>query len=180
AMGIVPLFETIGDLQHCHEMMEELFSMPLYRSYLKARGDVQEIMLGYSDSSKDGGYLAANWHLYLAQQNLYKIAEKYGVKIKFFHGKGGTIDRGGGESHRAILGQPFSAAGGRIKITEQGEVVSQKYATPMVAKRNMEQLITAVAWTNLVTNRAIKKDPKLPGWEALVAQLSRDSFIFYR
>ena len=112
---------------------------------LKARGDVQEIMLGYSDSSKDGGYLAANWHLYLAQQNLYKTAEKYGVKIKFFHGKGGTIDRGGGESHRAILGQPLSAVGGRIKMTEQGEVVSQKYATPMVAKRNMEQLITAVA-----------------------------------
>ncbi len=180
AIGIVPLFETIGALQHCHEIMDELFSMPLYCSYLKARGDVQEIMLGYSDSSKDGGYLAANWHLYLAQQNLYETAEKYGVKIKFFHGKGGTIDRGGGESHRAILGQPFSAAGGRIKITEQGEVVSQKYATPMVAKRNMEQLITAVAWTNLVTNREIKKEAKLAGWEALVAQLSRDSFIFYR
>ena len=87
-----------------------------------------------------GGYLAANWHLYLAQQNLCETAEKYGVNIKFFHGKGGTIDRGGGESHRAILGQPFSAVGGRIKMTEQGEVVSQKYATPMVAKRNMEQL----------------------------------------
>jgi phosphoenolpyruvate carboxylase len=179
-IGIVPLFETIQALQNCHEVMRELFAIPLYRSYLKARGDVQEIMLGYSDSSKDGGYLAANWHLYLAQQNLYETAEKYGVKIKLFHGKGGTIDRGGGESHRAILGQPFSAAGGRIKMTEQGEVVSQKYATAMVAKRNMEQLITAVAWTNLVTNREIKKNPKLTGWEELLAQLSRDSFIFYR
>jgi len=180
AIGIVPLFETIQTLQNCHEMMDELFAMPLYRSYLKARGDVQEIMLGYSDSSKDGGYLAANWHLYLAQQNLYETAEKYGVKIKLFHGKGGTIDRGGGESHRAILGQPFSAVGGRIKMTEQGEVVSQKYATPMVAKRNMEQLITAVAWTNLVTNREIKKNPKLASWEKLLAQLSQDSFVFYR
>jgi phosphoenolpyruvate carboxylase len=179
-IGIVPLFETIGALQNCHEIMDELFAIPLYRSYLKARGDVQEIMLGYSDSSKDGGYLAANWHLYLAQQNLCETAEKYGVKIKFFHGKGGTIDRGGGESHRAILGQPYSALGGRIKLTEQGEVVSQKYATPMVAKRNMEQLITAVVWTNLVTNREIKKNPKLVGWEKLVAQLSQDSFIFYR
>ena len=179
-IGIVPLFETIHSLQNCHEMMGELFAIPLYRSYIKARGDVQEIMLGYSDSSKDGGYLAANWHLYLAQQNLYKVAEKYGVKIKFFHGKGGTIDRGGGESHRAILGQPFSAVGGRIKMTEQGEVVSQKYATPMVAKRNMEQLITAVVWTNLVTNREIKKNAKLAGWEKLLAQLSQDSFIFYR
>jgi len=179
-IGIVPLFETIQALQTCHEIMEELFAMPLYRSYLKARGDVQEIMLGYSDSSKDGGYLAANWHLYLAQQNLYETAEKYNVKIKLFHGKGGTIDRGGGESHRAILGQPFSAVGGRIKMTEQGEVVSQKYATPMVAKRNMEQLITAVVWTNLVTNREIKKNPKLAAWEKWLAQLSQDSFIFYR
>jgi len=180
SIGIVPLFETIHSLQNCHEVMEELFAVPLYRSYLKARGDVQEIMLGYSDSSKDGGYLAANWHLYLAQQNLYKTAEKHGVKIKLFHGKGGTIDRGGGESHRAILGQPYSASGGRIKITEQGEVVSQKYATPMVAKRNMEQLITAVAWTNLVTNREIKKNPKHAVWEKMMAQLSQDSFIFYR
>lgn len=179
-IGIVPLFETIDALQNCHEVMDELFACALYRSYLKARGDVQEIMLGYSDSSKDGGYLAANWHLYLAQQNLYETAQKYGVKIKLFHGKGGTIDRGGGESHRAILGQPHSAAGGRIKLTEQGEIVSQKYATPMVAMRNMEQLITAVAWTNLVTNREIKKNTKLAGWEQLMAQLSRDSFIFYR
>jgi phosphoenolpyruvate carboxylase len=180
AIGIVPLFETIHSLQNCHEIMEELFAIPLYRSYLKARGDVQEIMLGYSDSSKDGGYLSANWHLYLAQQNLYKTAEKHGVKIKLFHGKGGTIDRGGGESHRAILGQPFSASGGRIKITEQGEVVSQKYATPMVAKRNMEQLITAVVWTNLVTNREIKKNPKQAAWEKIMARLSQDSFNFYR
>ena len=180
SIGIVPLFETIHALQDCHKMMDELFAMPLYRSYLKARGDVQEIMLGYSDSSKDGGYLAANWHLYLAQQNLCEAADKYGVKIKFFHGKGGTIDRGGGESHRAILGQPYSAQGGRIKMTEQGEVVSQKYATPMVAKRNMEQLITAVVWTNLVTNREIKKNPKLAGWEKLMAGLSKDSFIYYR
>ncbi|MDE2222897.1 MAG: phosphoenolpyruvate carboxylase [Candidatus Omnitrophica bacterium] len=179
-IGVVPLFETISALHNCPLIMEELFACPLYRSYLKVRNDVQEIMLGYSDSSKDGGYLAANWHLYLAQQNLYKVAEKYGVKIKFFHGKGGTIDRGGGESHRAILGQPFSAVGGRIKITEQGEVVSQKYATPMVAKRNMEQLITAVAWTNLVTNREIKRNPKLAGWEKLMVQLSENSFRFYR
>jgi len=180
AIGIVPLFETIQALQNCHVIMEELFVIPLYRSYLKARGDVQEIMLGYSDSSKDGGYMAANWHLYLAQQNLFETAKKYGVKIKFFHGKGGTIDRGGGESHRAILGQPFSAAGGRIKMTEQGEVVSQKYATPMVAKRNLEQLITAVAWTNLVTNRTVNENPKLPGWEEIMAQLSQDSFKYYR
>ncbi len=180
SIGIVPLFETIHTLEDCHETMGQLFDIPLYRSYLKARGDIQEIMLGYSDSSKDGGYLAANWHLYRAQLNLVKMAEKYGVKIKFFHGKGGTIDRGGGESHRAILGQPYSAVGGRIKITEQGEVVSQKYANPVVAKRNLEQLITAVVWTNLANTRGIKKNPKLAAWESNVAQLSQDSFNFYR
>ena len=179
-IGFVPLFETIQTLKDCHEMMDELFAIPLYRSYLKARGDIQEILLGYSDSGKDGGYLAANWHIYLAQQNLCKVAGKYGVKIKFFHGKGGSIDRGSGESHRAILGQPFSAAGGRIKLTEQGEIAAQKYVDPQIARRNMEQLITAVVWTNLVTDRGALKNPKLDEWESVVARLSQDSYIYYR
>lgn len=179
-MGLVPLFETIHALEKSHEVMEELFKIPLYRSYLKARGDVQEIMLGYSDSSKDGGYLAANWNLYLAQKNLHRVADKYGVSIKFFHGKGGTIDRGGGESHRAILGQPYSANEGRIKLTEQGEVVSQKYANSMVAKRNLEQLISAVMIANLVTRKEVKRNEKLKVWEERLKHLSQESFIFYR
>ncbi len=179
-IGFVPLFETINSLQKAHEVMEELFSIPLYRSYLRVRGDVQEIMLGYSDSSKDGGYLAANWNLYQAQKNLFKTAEKYGIQLKFFHGKGGTVDRGGGESHRAILGQPYSAIGGRIKITEQGEVVSQKYAHPTVAKRNLEQLISAVVYSNLVTGRQAKHNPKLKIWEERLNILSESSLVFYR
>ncbi len=179
-MGMVPLFETIHALEKAHEVMEELFRIPLYRSYLKARGDVQEIMLGYSDSSKDGGYLAANWNLYMAQKNLYKVAEKYGISLKFFHGKGGTIDRGGGESHRAILGQPYSASQGRIKLTEQGEVVSQKYANSMVAKRNLEQLISAVMIANFVTLKEVKHNAKIKVWEERLKLLSERSFIFYR
>lgn len=179
-IGLTPLFETIQALQASPAIMDKLFSIPIYRSYLKARGDVQEIMLGYSDSSKDGGYLAANWCLYQAQQDLHKVAEKHHVKIKFFHGKGGTIDRGGGESHRAILGQPYAATGGRIKLTEQGEVISQKYANPVVAKRNLEQLISAVVWTNLVTNKQVRKNPKLAQWEELMEVLSQDSFTTYR
>ncbi len=179
-ISFVPLFETIDALQRSHDILEELLSIPIYRSYLKAHGDVQEIMLGYSDSSKDGGYLAANWNLYQAQKNLFKIAEKHGIQIKFFHGKGGTVDRGGGESHRAILGQPFSAAGGRIKITEQGEVVSQKYANPVVAKRNIEQMISAVVWSNLVTDRQVKKNSKIKGWEDRLKEISEFSFEFYR
>ncbi len=179
-MGLVPLFETIHALQISHEVMGALFAMPVYRSYLKARGDVQEIMLGYSDSSKDGGYLAANWNLYMAQKALYSTGLKYGVKIKFFHGKGGTIDRGGGESHRAILGQPYSADAGLIKLTEQGEVISQKYATPMVAKRNLEQLISAVVTANMVTRHELRRNAKIKVWEDQMQILSQEAFTFYR
>ena len=179
-IGLVPLFETIHALQNAHEVMEALFALPVYRSYLKVRGDVQEIMLGYSDSSKDGGYLAANWNLYLAQKNIHRAGEKYGITIKFFHGKGGTIDRGGGESHQAILGQPYSADAGLIKLTEQGEVISQKYANPMVAKRNLEQLISAVVVSNLVTRQEIKHNTKIKGWEEHLRALSQDAFVFYR
>lgn len=179
-LGMVPLFETIHALEHAHEVMGELFSLPIYRSYLKARGNIQEIMLGYSDSSKDGGYLAANWHLYMAQKNLHRVAERHGISIKFFHGKGGTIDRGGGESHRAILGQPYSADQGRIKLTEQGEVVSQKYANSMVAKRNLEQLISAVVTANLVTSKNLKHNAKVRLWEEHLRVLSANAFNFYR
>ena len=179
-IGLVPLFETIHALQNAHEVMEALFAIPIYRSYLKARGNVQEIMLGYSDSSKDGGYLAANWNLYIAQKNLHRAGVKYGISIKFFHGKGGTIDRGGGESHRAILGQPYSADAGLIKLTEQGEVVSQKYANPIVAKRNLEQLISAVVTANFLTRQELKHNDKIKGWEELLRGLSQDAFDFYR
>jgi phosphoenolpyruvate carboxylase len=179
-MGVVPLFETIHSLQTAHEVMEELFAIPFYRSYLKARGDIQEVMLGYSDSSKDGGYLAANWNLYLTQKNLHRVGQKYGVHIKFFHGKGGTIDRGGGESHRAILGQPYSAGEGMIKLTEQGEVIAQKYANPMVAQRNLEQLISAVVTANLLTQKQSKQNDKIKTWEEHVRVLSENAFHYYR
>lgn len=161
-IGIVPLFETIGALDRAHQVMEKLFSIPVYRSYLKTRADAQEVMLGYSDSSKDGGYLTANWKLYNAQKNLALTGQRHGVKIRLFHGKGGTIDRGGGESHKAILAQPYSAADGKIKLTEQGEVVAQKYANSVIAGRNLEQLITAVAWTNLVSKGRSRKTAGSP------------------
>ncbi|HTL70066.1 MAG TPA: phosphoenolpyruvate carboxylase, partial [Candidatus Eisenbacteria bacterium] len=179
-IGIVPLFETIGALDRAHEVMDRLFSTPVYKSYLRSRGDVQEVMLGYSDSSKDGGYLTANWKLYLAQKRLAQTAEKHQIKLELFHGKGGTIDRGGGESHKAILAQPYAAAGGRMKVTEQGEVVAQKYANAVIAERNLEQLISAVVWTNLVSKREVAKSKKIPLWESRMEVLSDLSFRFYR
>ncbi len=179
-VGIVPLFETIHSLERAHEVMGRLFSMPLYKSYLAARGGVQQVMLGYSDSSKDGGYLAANWKLYQAQKNLGAVAEKFGVKLEIFHGKGGTIDRGGGESHKAILAQPYAAPGGRIKVTEQGEVVAQKYSNPVIAERNLEQLVTAVLWTNLVSKDEVEKNKKIIVWEKRLERLADFAFDFYR
>jgi phosphoenolpyruvate carboxylase len=179
-ISLIPLFETIDTLDRAHEVMSDLFRLPVYRSYLASRGGVQEVMLGYSDSNKDGGYLAANWKLYGAQKRLAETAERHGVRLRLFHGKGGTIDRGGGESHKAILAQPYAAAGGRIKITEQGEVVSQKYANPVIALRNLEQLITAVVWTNLVSKKEIEKNRKRAVWEERLKRLADDSFRYYR
>ncbi|HXV18459.1 MAG TPA: phosphoenolpyruvate carboxylase, partial [Candidatus Omnitrophota bacterium] len=179
-INVIPLFETIDALDRSHEIMDQLFSLPVYRSYLASRGNAQEVMLGYSDSSKDGGYLTANWKLYLTQKRMAQVAEKRGIKLKLFHGKGGTIDRGGGESHKAILAQPYAAVGGRIKLTEQGEVVSQKYANSVIAARNLEQLVTAVVWTNLVSKKETAFNKKIPLWEERMSVLSEHSFRFYR
>ena len=179
SIGIIPLFETIDSLKHCHEILERLFCLPIYKSYLKSRGNIQEVMLGYSDSNKDGGYFSANWKLYLAEKNLAKVACAHGVSLRIFHGKGGTIDRGGGASHEAILAQPYAAADGRIKITEQGEVVFQKYSHPVIARRNLEQLASAVIWTNLISKSEIEQNPKIPTWESRLKKLSDLSFNFY-
>jgi phosphoenolpyruvate carboxylase len=179
-INIVPLFEVIDILDRSHEILDQLFSIPLYRQYLKTRGNFQQVMLGYSDSSKDGGYLAANWKIYAAQKKLLATAQKHKVRLQIFHGKGGTIDRGGGQSHKAILAQPAAAPWGQIKITEQGEVISQKYSNPITAERNIEQLITAVLWTNLVSYKEIVNDPRIPVWEKRLETLSAYSLRFYR
>ena len=180
SIGVIPLFESIRSLEQAHDVMETLFSMPVYRSYIRSRNNVQEVMLGYSDSAKDGGYLTANWKLYTAQKKLYEVAARHQIKLELFHGKGGTIDRGGGESHRAILAQPYAASFGRIKITEQGEVVAQKYANPVIAERNLEQLVTAVVWTNLVSKKEFEQNKKIPHWESQMALLSDLSYAQYR
>ncbi len=180
SVGLIPLFEAIRSLERAHEVMDRLFSIPIYRSYLRTQGNVQQVMLGYSDSAKDGGYVTANWKLYLAQKKLYEVAVKHGVKLELFHGKGGTIDRGGGESHRAILAQPYAASFGRIKITEQGEVVAQKYANPEIAERNLEQMITAVVWTNLVSKKEFERNKKIPVWEQRMEKLSALAYGRYR
>ncbi|MEI6084115.1 MAG: phosphoenolpyruvate carboxylase [Verrucomicrobiota bacterium] len=174
-VDIVPLFETIDDLDHATQIMDAVWRDADYREHLRRRGNLQEIMLGYSDSNKDGGYLAANWFLYRAQKSLAELADAHGVKLRFFHGKGGSIDRGGGMSHRSLRAQPHAAHGGRIRITEQGEVVALKYSNPVIAQRNLEQLTTAVIAANCLPAPATE-----PAWIATMEELARSSFEFYQ
>ena len=142
-VSIVPLFETIDDLQRGSSILEAALDLPLYRSLVASRGDSQEVMLGYSDSNKDGGYLAANWALYRAELDLVESARKTGIRLRLFHGRGGTVGRGGGPSYDAILAQPPGAVNGSLRLTEQGEVIAAKYAEPRIAHRNLETLLAA-------------------------------------
>jgi phosphoenolpyruvate carboxylase len=178
-LDVIPLFETLDDLDAGPCIMEELFADPLYRRILHTREDFQEVMLGYSDSVKDGGYVAANWELFHAQKRLAQVAEKYRVRFSLFHGKGGTIDRGGGQSHRSIQAQPFAAPDGRLRITEQGEVVSLKYSNPAIAERNLEQLVTSVLDAHLLHFRRVEA-AKIPEWEGYATELAASSRDFYR
>lgn len=143
-LDIVPLFETVADLQAAPKTLKALLSDPVYRRQLAARGDVQEVMIGYSDSNKDGGYVSSGWWLYRVQREMTEVARTMGIRLRFFHGRGGSIGRGGGPTHQAILAQPPGTLFGDLKITEQGEVLYYKYADPAIAHRYLEQVVHAV------------------------------------
>jgi phosphoenolpyruvate carboxylase len=142
-LDIVPLFETIEDLRHCGEVMDKLLSLPEYTRLLDSRGRVQEVMLGYSDSNKDGGFLTSGWELYKAEVALVEVFRRHHVVLRLFHGRGGSVGRGGGPSYQAILAQPPGAVQGAIRITEQGEVIASKYSNPELGRRNLEILAAA-------------------------------------
>ncbi len=177
-LDFVPLFETIQDLRHATELLGSWFEDAIYRELLSSRGDCQEIMLGYSDSNKDGGYLTANWELFRTQRAIVRLARDFGLRIRFFHGKGGPIDRGGGLSYRTILAQPYSVASGEMRITEQGEVISNKYSNPAIALRNLEQLFSAV----LRSSSSIQSgDTDVPAeWQDAMERLSQASMQCYQ
>ena len=141
ALDIIPLFETIGDLKAGGETMARAFSTPVYAAILASRGTVQEVMLGYSDSCKDGGYTASNWGLYQAEHTLVGVFREHAVHLRLFHGRGGTVGRGGGPSYDALLAQAEGAVAGGLRLTEQGEVISWKYAEPLKARINLENLV---------------------------------------
>lgn len=157
-VGIVPLFETIEDLQRGASVLEAALDVPAYRAAVSARSDNQEVMLGYSDSNKDGGYLAANWALYRAELDLVASARKTGIRLRLFHGRGGTVGRGGGPSYEAILAQPPGAVNGSLRLTEQGEVIAAKYAEPQSAHRNLETLLAATLEATLLDVEGLGDD----------------------
>jgi phosphoenolpyruvate carboxylase len=176
-VDIVPLFESVGSLATARASMERLYRSPAYRQQLRARGMRQQIMLGYSDSTKDGGYFAACWALYVAQLALAVQADEHGVAVEFFHGRGGTISRGGGPTHRAILAQPRGTVRGRIKLTEQGEVIGSKYGSVHAAVHHLERLVSATLEATLV--HPMEGRRLRPGWLRAMARLADDSKRIY-
>lgn len=174
-VDIVPLFETGDDLAGSADAVTAYLRVPAYRNHIRLRGDIQEVMLGYSDSNKDAGFVAANWALYRAQRELCEAAAQAGVALRLFHGRGGAIGRGGGPANRAILAQPPGTMGSRIKITEQGEVIADRYGLPTLAYRHLEQLVNAVLRARFAP--AALPDP---AWERAFERLAAMARRYYR
>jgi phosphoenolpyruvate carboxylase len=158
AVNIIPLFETIDDLRAGPAIMARAFAIPLYMALLQSRGAMHEVMLGYSDSNKDGGFLTSGWELYKAEIELVEVFKRHGIQMRLFHGRGGSVGRGGGPSYEAILAQPQGAVQGRIRLTEQGEVITAKYANPEVGRRNLEVLAAATMEATLLAPRGAEPD----------------------
>ena len=173
---VVPLFETIADLRNASAIMRDFLAHPVMRASIAARGDAQEVMLGYSDSNKDGGFLTSNWELFKAEIALVELFREHGVRLRLFHGRGGTVGRGGGPSYQAILAQPPGTVDGRIRLTEQGEIIASKFSNPEIGRRNLETLVAATLEATLVHDRARVPKTFLETMETL----SQTAFAHYR
>lgn len=174
----VPLFESIEDLRNAPQICRNLWTGAGYASYLDSWGRWQEVMLGYSDSNKDGGMLTSSWEIYKAHRTLHQLADDCGVKLRLFHGRGGTVGRGGGPTHRALIAQPSGAFNGAFKLTEQGEVISYKYADPALAKRNLELMVAASL--EALTRTGLVEQSVDPAWEEALEEMSAEAFDCYR
>jgi phosphoenolpyruvate carboxylase len=177
SMNIVPLFETINDLRVCAEVIEKLLSLPAYRKLVASRNNLQEIMLGYSDSNKDGGFVTSGWELYKAEIKLVEVFQRHQVTLRLFHGRGGSVGRGGGPSYEAILAQPGGAVAGSIRITEQGEIIASKYSNAEVGRRNLEIIAAATLEASLLN--PVKPAPNNDYLSAMEV-LSADAYRSYR
>ena len=177
-VDVVPLFETIEDLENAPDVLDTLLSNPVYRRNVALRGDAQEVMVGYSDSNKDGGYLTANWKLYVGQARVAEVAQKHDVTLRLFHGRGGAVGRGGGPAGKAILAQPPGSVRGRLKITEQGEVIAARYFDQEIAYRNLEQIVHAVLMASVETPTPSSSATDL--WADAMNEISDTAFAAYR
>jgi phosphoenolpyruvate carboxylase len=178
-LSFTPLFETRQDMRDAPAVMSALFEDPLYAVHLRRLNQQQIIMIGYSDSNKDAGYLAANWELYQAQERLAGLCRQYGVALMLFHGRGGTIARGGGPANRAILAQPPGSVNGRIRITEQGEVIDDRYGHPAIARRHLEQVVHAALLASAPAHHKALPEPQAD-WRAAMDELAQLSYQAYR
>ncbi|MDW3220398.1 MAG: phosphoenolpyruvate carboxylase [Acidimicrobiales bacterium] len=179
-VGFVPLFETIGDLRACGDVLRELLAVPAYRRLVELRGDVQEVMVGYSDSNKDGGITTSQWEIHKALREIAAVSDETGVRVMVFHGRGGTVGRGGGPTNAAILGQPAGSVNGSMKITEQGEVIADKYGLPRLAQRNLDLALSAVLEAT-VDHRSPRHDRATVGaWNDVMELMSESAFGAYR